>query len=493
MKLQVDSYYEIDYNTNYLIQLFNSGKFLSTDSNELSWKIKQLTEYQYLYLLNEIISNITLTDEVLDLFFTFVLAEEKYLKDNISPDTLTGVYFRFQKFSIKQAIFINPETGILELLRLDTLIKKKTMPLVKSIREKLLEQEKKEGQLFNCFFEDFIAENEYGHPMGDNMECEMFVERPISKLGLVRNQFYIDFDLIHYSVVNTDLNKILSKLCNEAKTLYYNYEEREPEYLIQTIFPIIWSLDDWKKLVAHKLKLSNNEEHFEKSKLFFKQCLKKFHEISENSTILHNYSLENATYPKTYSKNSFSEISKMIDWIDESFTSYGNINLKNEYNFIDEIPFEKKLSLSSKTNQRTILDIFTKYFDTHKLDYDLDALHSLVFHYTTIEETTDSRGYKSKFLDYKSIKHVNFIPKEHTRNILKVFLKLYDSGLIKTGINRTFEIIEEMFKQNDCKGLSKHSAKDVWKKKDLNKKGDSRNLRIDNDEFWFYFIGKLPT
>ncbi|PQJ72783.1 hypothetical protein [Polaribacter butkevichii] len=156
-----------------------------------------------------------------------------------------------------------------------------------------------------------------------------------------------------------------------------------------------------------------------------------------------------------------------------------------EINLLDEIHEDEKIEFTYIMNQSTILKIFSKYFEIHNISHTTNSLESLVYHFTSIDRSKKkNQGYSSKYIEYTSLIYIDSIPKKNTSDIIKIFLKMHELGLIKTGLNKTYKLIENMFSANIEKGFSKDNVKYYWK--------DKTKLRIKNNEFWHYFIGQLP-
>ena len=151
----------------------------------------------------------------------------------------------------------------------------------------------------------------------------------------------------------------------------------------------------------------------------------------------------------------------------------------------DEINEDEKIEFTYNMNQSIILKIFSKYFEIHNISHATNSLESLVYHFTTIDRSMKkNQGYSSKYIEYTPLIYIDSIPKKNTSDIIKIFLKMHELGLIKTGLNKTYKLIENMFSANIEKGFSKDNVKYYWK--------DKTKLRIKNNEFWHYFIGQLP-
>ena len=530
------SIFQLDYNTNRLLYLFKSNKYETLDFDELSWMISQLNEYQFLYLLDNIDLNKAFSKKYIKLFLSFIyeeksenfrLYEDYQINCNIENSDislslkkyLTGVGFNYKKTELPTANCIKPEEGIIELLGYEKMLNKKNIPLVNSIREKL---SKIDSSIFPSeitFLEmNFISEDEYGYPVGDHGSCLYGSEdSKYNKIDIIRNEFYLNFDFIYFWITNSHSSELIKKESNKLRTFNFNYLNKELDGRLQIVFPLVFSLNSWKELLIKKMSGCKDDLEFQKTKKLFKNSLKELILINNSEYLTHRYMenpeefniVETTVYDEviedyiTYDNfgelkrqsndiliaSQTSDINKMLGWIENSFISIENIKIDEVVKFNDNISIENKLILSYKMNQTKLLHILIKYFEVYEIEYDLEVLKSLIYHFTTIEKKENKKqGYNSKFIGYVRLKWVDFIPENHTSNIIKIFLKLLDRNIIKTGINQTFRIIELMFSKNQVKGFSKDSAKTYWKKK-----GDkAENLKVDNLIFWSFFLRQLP-
>lgn len=537
MSTFIKAFFEIDYNTDRLIYLFNSGKFEFADYDELSLMISHLNEYQFLYLLDNIDLSIAYSKKHIGLFLLFVYEEkrpEEYhpidYNDYISGINnsnsqlktkmfLTDVSFKYRQTELPKFTAVKVEQGIIEILEFKSMRIKKNMLLVKSIREKLNKLKLDEYASESTYLEhSFIYKGEMGIESGKYGHFEYKdISSNYNKIDVIRNGFYFNFDFMYYSVSNTKSQQLLKSLSNKLRAFNINYLKTELDYRFQIVFPLVYSLDEWKKLLTKKMSECKSDTEFHNQKLFFKNCLKELTTILDSEYLTHSY-IENSKENEIKNTLEYDEviddyvnvdnfwdlnkksegilissgvshINKMIEWIDESFLSIGNIKINKRFKFNDNIENSNKLVLSNNFNQNSLLKILVHYFESYDLEYDKESLESLVYHFTTIEVTDKKQGYNSKLIKFTRLKYVDFIPDDHTQNIIKIFLKLLHKGIIKTRLYKTFDIIELMFsKNNQVLGFSAGNVKKYW----YNKRLIEENFKIYNHVFWDVFIAQLP-
>lgn len=537
MSTFIKAFFEIDYNTDRLIYLFNSGKFEFADYDELSLMISHLNEYQFLYLLDNIDLSIAYSKKHIGLFLSFVYEEkrpEEYhpidYNDYISGINnsnsqlktkmfLTDVSFKYRQTELPKFTAVKVEQGIIEILEFKSMRIKKNMLLVKSIREKLNKLKLDEYASESTYLEhSFIYKGEMGIESGKYGHFEYKdISSNYNKIDVIRNGFYFNFDFMYYSVSNTKSQQLLKSLSNKLRAFNINYLKTELDYRFQIVFPLVYSLDEWKKLLNKKMSECKSDCEFHNQKLFFKNCLKELATILDSEYLTHSY-IENSKENEIKNTLEYDEviddyvnvdnfwdlkkksegilissgvshINKMIEWIDKSFLSIGNIKINKRFKFNDNIENSNKLVLSNNFNQNSLLKILVHYFESYDLEYDKESLESLVYHFTTIEVTDKKQGYNSKLIKFTRLKYVDFIPDDHTQNIIKIFLKLLHKGIIKTRIYKTFDIIELMFsKNNQVLGFSAGNVKKYW----YNKRLIEENFKIYNHVFWDVFIAQLP-
>lgn len=191
MSIISDKFFDIDYNTNRLIFLFKSGRHKSMDFRELSWMVRQLNEYQYLKLLDSFDLSILKDSKFFNLFFALIFNNES------TNNIVVGVDFNYTKTKYSVDFVSEPERQLLDLLKYRKETEKKSFPLLRSLRSKLIEIKSvhNSSAIKYSLEMSFIEEDEYGNVLGDNGSATAYEEEQyLSVFDIVRNETYYNFE-----------------------------------------------------------------------------------------------------------------------------------------------------------------------------------------------------------------------------------------------------------------------------------------------------------
>lgn len=476
-----DRYFKIDYKTQKLIRVFESDTYKNWRKEDLQWEISQLNEYQFLYLLNKVISINLIENGALDCFFIYKYNEQK---------ALTNIIFNFNKFEdniYSQSISI--ENNIIELLYLLHKKEEVLFPLTDELESKLIQLKTKCNKDIHVSFstnlidyEEVETFDEYLDNTTVNIYDGYFYD--INYVDAIRNELIVEYFL--YSGSNRLNNQWLideiDNSCSKLEKLIPS--QNSNNYYYEIIYPLCYSLTDWKNRVLNKVSICDSKEEFNKTKNYFIECLEQYNLLSGKDYINHSYIYRNNEKTAVNFSSFYSNTHKMKDWVSSLELNKEIQSAKDP--FYDEIPLDQKIEFSFCMNQNTLVKILNKYFESSNIEFDKESIKSTIYHYTTIDLSLNkNRGYQSKFIEYHPLKKINFVPKKHTSKVIKIFLKMLDLGLIKTGKNKTFELLENIFSENIYKGFNRETIKYYWKNKS--------NLKVGNDDFWYYYMSILPN
>ncbi len=134
LKTMVIDFFRIDFNTKYIIRLIKLNDSLELHQEELKWRISQLNEFQFFYVLNEVILDIEITKENLDIFFSFIDIDDfpfpcvTYLDYNHDTNMSDTIFNNLKE---------NIEKKIINLLCFETEWNKNFWTLISEIKSKL--------------------------------------------------------------------------------------------------------------------------------------------------------------------------------------------------------------------------------------------------------------------------------------------------------------------------------------------------------------------
>ncbi|WP_271784193.1 hypothetical protein [Aquimarina algiphila] len=484
----VQSIFQIDINTKRLIQLFKSGKFKSWDYEELAWRIEQCNIYQFYYLCNEIILDIPINKATIQLFFPFVYQTHFGEYSQNKTPLLTRIDINCDQNTFQNVInhnFFQPEQGIIELLHLEKKINHDLQNLKRELFKKL--------NFLETIHE--IEEETYIQDAYQDSSQELNLNEITGFFGSKESIFKIIVHCLSMpDFLDSHVWEKIEKLSEKAKRLNLNCEEKSLGYQFQIVYPIIFSLDDWKSLIMNKMISCETPLSFNNTKDFFIECLSRYKENTEQTYIYHRYDYYLKEKYKTNLSRSYSEVDKMIKWIENTFISQNKIKANEQFKFVDEINEKLKLIISNDYSQRVFLKLFERYFDSNESNYNYDQLYSMVFHFTKIEKDKLGReAIISKRLKKPvTIQYIDFLTNENTRDFIKVFLLFKKGGIIKTGITDLIEIIIHISKEIKASGISKSNIKKIWAASAEDKKG-MEYLLTSNNKFNRLLFHNYPS
>ncbi len=324
----------IDQNTDHLFSLFDSDQYKFEDTDILKQKISKLNEYQFFKLFGSILNskNVTINDEILSLFIIENnLDSEVFLDDLLFEDSFTEFTDKCQNKKKQESklndhseieIVLNFKEELFTLLGniLTYLNKESIVPsqiiidsvdIINDIVKLEVERDKILNYLYDFYFNCDTQSN--------------LINNISAQLENFDNELLQYFDSI-----KSRANKNIESF----KKINFNFEEKPLNFEFITTFPLIYSVDEWKKLVTKRIKESTNEIEFYSRIDFFKECLIKYRNLSKNDYVAQ---IEN------YEVNDYIQISDMITWIEETF-----VDPKEIKNNKDQISKNYNLSTNNK-------------------------------------------------------------------------------------------------------------------------------------------------
>ena len=472
----VKSAFQIDHNTSRLIFLFRSGKCNSLDYDELSWRISQCNQYQFYYLLNEIIFDIPINKDTVQLFFPFVYKSHFDEFPHLNTPLLTQIDINYNHHHLQTILdcnFFHPEQGVIELLSLD---EKLSFDFNNLLRE-LLKKLKLLEEIYEIKEETYIEETFFDNSEEpDENDITGAFGQIESIFKLIRHFIALDSPHIKFEIWSQ-----IDKFLEESKSLNLNYKTDNLDYKFQIVYPIIYSLNEWKSMIMSKMVVCENSEEFNKTKHFFKECLLKYKRLTGKAFINHKNDYYLKEKYKTNILMSYSEVNKMVEWIDNTFISKTEIKIDEQFKFVNEINEKLKITIAYDYSQRAFLKFYEKYFECKGTSYNYDQLYSMVFHFTKMEKDNLGREaiISKRLRNPVSIEYIDFLKKESIRDFIKIFLILKKCDIIKTKITDLIEIIIYISKEIKAPGISKSNIKKIWAASAENKKGVEYLLTSD--------------
>lgn len=365
---RLSPFLSIDQNTDHLFSLFDSNQYKFEDVDILKQKISKLNEYQFFtfftFLLNS--KNIIINDEILSLFIIKNNTDFKIFNDDLPYEDSFKENSKNKKtdepklndFS-KTKIILNFQGELFNLLKniLTHLNKESIVPsqiiidsvdIINDIVKLEIERDKVLNSLYDFHF---------------NCDNQSNLINDISS-------HLVNFDkelLQYFDSIKSNVNKNIESF----KKINFNFEERPLNFEFITIFPLIYSVDQWKNLVSKRIKESSNEVEFFSKKDFFKECLLKYQTLSKKDYV---------AQIKNYEVNDYIQISDMLTWIEETFVDPKEIEnnkkkLSENYNIIVNKKILNKLYNElkrysfineNKTSQKDFMNVLLLDWVDHK-------------------------------------------------------------------------------------------------------------------------------
>jgi len=339
--MNLNSFFDIDFNTQKLISLFSSLSDIIKNLTEIERLIGEINEYQFLYFLNSI--DLRFLDNNLTINTLIHLKEMQPYDStfNNGRKSFHCLGFKYKSTEIENFISkINPIKSIIDLINFDKTLTHKTTPLINDVRKKLLDAYNKKD--IPCSFGmDFTGFDEYGFRHIDHINFEDKIDRFTNKTELLVNELCF-FDFERNCVTNLDIDIYINSISKSIRTIYYDYDQKEIDYNIELISPLVFGISFWKKQTTQKLSNSKSKEDFQSKSSFFVEILRQLSQVLQSDSINLKHSNENKlnTNRDLLDYNGYAIISKMIQFIK-------NIEYLPKSNFLEA---SKNIDLSSLQN-----------------------------------------------------------------------------------------------------------------------------------------------
>ena len=439
------------FNVDIISTIHSDWEYLSTitsdkkDYAELKYKINCLNEYQFIYFCMKVFYHIPVRYWSMDALNLLFLKEKKSSSKTTVNLNCTPKLDSFINFTLNINSFF-PEQSIIQLIKEASLTE---------IRASFWQSVFAVKTYFLNYFDE-LDESDSDH--------FIYYYQIIEKLSLLEEKA---------DSLAALFQEKIEELSETSEKLNFNYDQKPLDYNFQIVYPIIHSLNEWKELALKKIISCKNPEKFYSTKSFFKECLNQYKKLTSKEYIDHRYIYKSKQKLKSNFLESYSEVNKMIEWLDSTFISPENIAINEQFKFIDEVNEKIKLTISNDYSQRMFLNLFEEYFKTNGSEYNSDQLYSMVFHFTKIEHDKLGRPaiISKKLRNPVSIQYIDFITKENTRDIIKIFLLLKKGKIIETGITELISIIVHILKEVQTTGISESNIKKIWAASAEDKKG----------------------
>lgn len=287
-----NTFFTVDFNIQKLILLFNTEESIKKSIDEVIYLISELNEYQFLYFLNSINTSLLENDAIVELMISFSIDKPFYPDFHKDKTSLHGGKLKYKKTNLNELID-NTDLikSIVELIQFDDLLQKKNLSLIDQIIPKLFKLQNSKKQL--CSFEiDFSGKDENGFPhyMGNTAAYQQ--DRYTNKLELLINELLF-FNFEYIAVTNRDYDEQVLNISKIIRKLYFNYSDKEIDYTIQLIYPLVFGIDYWEKLINKKIIECKNEKESKSLKDFFIQSLEQLKKILNSNYIPLKYNPKN--------------------------------------------------------------------------------------------------------------------------------------------------------------------------------------------------------
>lgn len=440
MNLITDTFFNIDYATNKLIFLFKSGKYESMDFEELSWMVSQLNQYQYFYLVNEVILEIEITKENLNLFFIFQYTKKVY-SHNLNKPILTGTKFNYgHSFNhyYKSINYLEPEIGLLELFQYTEQLEKKLLPLILELPHKLIHIDsiislKEETALFVLDVEYNLMNGLPTNRIGElNSLCEV-----------IKNdlEIYYGDDILPREIVEYYFNENFENL--KERFLSLNPFKKNLNNFGMSLFPIIYGIEEWKKFVISSISKFKGLETQKRVRDYYISCLNTFEILTSQQYIKINYSLYNVNALKKWVKTLNLE---NLNSTTNQILAENNFDLKiQEHNL--EILYkglkQKGFVDPIKTSYEDFSNVFTLDWNSHESILYLEFDHPQTkFFFNKLNVKLDLKLSFRKIESSKKIKNKNGLIKAASLYSSTSRHKKYLNPIINSG--PIIEILENL-------------------------------------------------
>ncbi len=437
-----------------LIRLFKNESNISNNLKDITNRIEELNPYEYLYFINEILFEVNITVESLKILFSFDMDEVYDVVDRISLrkeySDLNSFEHLFDNLDVVERIF--------KLIHFKNTFLKGYESQLYRLKSKLnLLKEKEDIQVLSKVldevFEDSTDEYFPNHILYKHEEVSVFDK--------INNDIYLGFSYSDFNLIY-QINDRLVLECKRAEILI-DYSQKKINYNYQMLFPLLNSIDDWKKRIADDLISDSND--FEKRKLFYHECLDEYKRRTNQDFVQQILNRQKNIKEKIkYVENpDIFPLKNLKDWIDQTFSSFGRIKDLDLISVIDELPTKNKIIISQNFSQPLFLSILVNFFN--ELNFELntsrmDALRGFVSNFIVFKEPIHHKKYIEK-VPYSKI---DFIHQKFYKDFIKIFLILHDpkNGIITSNITNTRELLTALFYDKKAnQGLSYESIRRI--------------------------------
>lgn len=499
----IPQYNNISYKAIRLIEVFKSKSIDLKEKDFYKQSFENLTSFEYLYVLNEILLETTINLEVLEILFDFTYLEGNFYEGKILNRTdqklIDFISYRtsftdfldcINDFEITDRIIYllkakNEYWDSLNNLKFGVL---KKINLLSSTVDIVVPYKK--------VHETYWVESNYYVPDNKFHETNTFLEEGDIQLDFVYKEVIESvFNVIQQSIsekteiydnqrVSVLIDTLLEENCKILKSFSFNSND----YKFQMLELLLVDVDEWKSKIYRDLTTSKTNFYLKKE--YYINCLKEFKKRTSKEYVSkiidivteNNIEVVNGEEITTIQMKESSKIDDLINWIEGTFESPRKIKKIDFIKASYIIPTHNRINLSPNISQPTLLNLLKKFLCEIDIELKKDKIDSLKSFISNLTVYTEKVHHK-KLIDKIPYQKINYIPQEHFKDFVKIFLVLKENSLIISTKKSILDLFVDIFYIKEHKvGYSYDSLKTLDIK-------ISKNLK----QFRVAFISELSS
>lgn len=419
----------------YLIKpnnLDQAKKLLLKEDNrnlsEIKNVFKEYNQFDYIYLLNEVIFDLPDIRKDISLFIDYSF----YSYYGKPTGLVSDISFKGQDissfFTIKISHIFNVYDRVYSIQRFLAEFNEIFTSVLRELEQKLFHLE----SIIEFDLETAISYHSNDFAIGQKINLFRLINLSISeKFNIV--------DLTDSAYIENFIQDEILKSIFDIGTLSFNTQNCQNYFALLPIY----SYYQWQEEVHSHLISCQNAVEFELKKKYFISSIKRF----EVLTGLRYY------YSSSGPSFSTKDLKRQIN---ENYASISEIDINRQLKIDGKISINHRLILKSDYSQGRLLNLLVQYFKVKKINYDIAPIQSFVKNFTEVDKDQVGNVHPSKKLPETPLIYIDFIPKNLNYEFCQIFGYLSRNGIIKNSRTSLSKVLSTALSKK-LKGFSESS------------------------------------
>lgn len=419
----------------------------SKSTEEIISQLKNLSLYEYLFVINETLKSTEKIDlPLLQTFFGFEyedyhgnLTTEKAKENNVIKSIYTINSSLFKNIEL-----LEPKEQVILIFQIKNILYPKIVELKFEIQKRLSFFKKTNdiriiSREIDQTLEDYL--NFHHQNIYKEIDFSLFDKISENIFQDYYNGIELELDYYYDTNINTSLERTekLHKLYKSNNHIY--------NFLLN-------GAENWKKQISKDLLQDKNSFEFKKN--FYIESLNQF-QIRTKQNFLKQYRIQSNIKSET---NPYL-INKLVNWIKETFPNFNSVQHLDTISIIEELPSKRRIMLSNDFSHQKLIDINIKFLKSIKVEVDfqkIEKIKSFISNFTIFEE----KPHYKKTIDKTPFQGIDFIPNTYFKDYFRIYLKLHSKGKIKGKISEIHHLFSDLYYNEESgQGLSYETLRKI--------------------------------